>query len=552
MKRSVWSVLSVCVLAAACTGDTRGLIDDADVPEEERYGGIAVVGQISDIADLNPLTSTDHTSRQIQQFVLFLPLIGYDENFAPVPRLARSWEVSPDSSFLIFHLRDDVYWHDGVKTTAWDVKYSYDTARHPDTGFPNTAFWTHYRDAEVVDSFTVRIGMRPHAEFLDPWRSFTPVPRHILDGTPPGQIRTHPFGTRNPVGNGPFRVLSRQVQQNWVFGANVNFPAGLGGRPYLDRIVYRNIPEVTTLLTELLIGNIDYYIAPPPEQAQRIRTERHIRVGSFEDRAFVVIGWNLRREPFQDVRVRRALTLAMDRPSIIQGVLYGAGSVANSTVPPFFWQYNADAGADLAFDQEASRRLFAEAGWTPGPDGILRDAQGSPFRFTLLTNEANQVRADIAEIVQAQLRRVGVDMQIQIQEWGTLLNRINNPDVRDFDAVLIGWVTDFRIDDTNLFHCDKRNQPFQWVGYCDPEVDHLLELLPTIVDRNAALPYWHQYQELIARDQPYTFIYFQERLRATSARIRNIEPDARGDWLDADRWYIVPGQRGTRTGGEPN
>jgi peptide/nickel transport system substrate-binding protein len=552
MKRSVCSILAVCLVVVACNGgDSRGAIDDVEVAEEERYGGIAVVGQISDIPDMNPLTSTEHTANQIQQFVLFLPLITYDDRFEPVPRLARSWELNADTTVLTFHLRDDVYWHDGVKTTAWDVKYSYDMATNPETGYPNTAFWTHYEQAEAVDSFTFRIRMRPHAEFLDPWRAFSPVPRHILEGTPPAQIRTHPFGTRNPVGNGPFRFLSRETQQNWVFGANPDFPAELGGRPYLDRIVYRNVPEMTTLLTELLTGNLDYYIQPSPEQAQRIARDGNTHVGSFTDRAFVLIGWNTRRPHFQDVRVRRALTMAMDRPAIIEGVLYGYGEVANSTVPPFYWQHNREAGADLAFDPEASRRLLQEAGWTPGSDGILRNAQGQPFRFTLLTNEGQQVRTDIAAIVQAQLRRVGVDMQIQIQEWGTLLNRINNPRSRDFDAVLIGWVTEFRIDDTNLFHCDKRDQPFQWVGYCDPQVDQLLEILPTIVDRQAALPHWHQYQELIARDQPYTFVYFQERLRGTSRRIRNLEPDARGDWVGAERWYIMPGQRG-RGEGERN
>lgn len=549
MERSAWTVLGITLLLGACGIGDAGLTDDGlAVPESERYGGTAVVAQMYDIPDINPLTATDHTASQIRQFVLFMPLIEYDENVQPVGRLARSWEISPDSSVLSFHLRDDVYWHDGVKTTAWDVEYSYEMARHPDTGYPNTAFWTHYGEAEAVDSFTFRIEMRPHAEYLDPWRSFAPVPRHILGDTPPAQLRTHPFSTRSPLGNGPFRFVSRQDQQNWIFDANHDFPAELGGRPYLDRIHYRIISEPTTLLTEMLTGNVDYYINPPSEQAQRIDAAANTRLGSFRDRAFVLIGWNQRRPLFADRRVRRALTMAIDRDAIIDGVLFGYGEVANSTVPPFFWQYDPQAGADLQYDPDAARALLAEAGFTPGADGILRDPEGRPFRFTALTNFGNQVRADILAIVQSHLRRIGIDMQIQILEWGSLLGRINDPRTRDFDAVLIGWVTEYRIDNTDLFHCDKQDEPFQWVGYCNPEVDRLLDLLPTIVDRDAALPYWQEYQRLIARDQPYTFIYFQERLRGTSTRIQNVNPDARGDWYGADRWWILPTQRGTRTG----
>jgi peptide/nickel transport system substrate-binding protein len=547
MKQTVRFLLLLPVLGllTACPGDGDrfgGLA--GDVPEEQRYGGTVVIASISDPPDLNPLTSTETLASEIQQHILFLPVLQYDENFAPLPGHARSWEVSADTTLLTFHLRDDLYWHDGVKVTAEDLKFAYDLVRNPETGFPNTAFWTHYFEAEAVDSFTFRIRMNPHAEFLDPWRTFPAVPRHILEGVPPGQLKGHEFSHRSTVGNGPFRLAGRVDGQSWTFEANPDFPAELGGRPYLDRIVYRVIPEPTTLLTELLTGRIDYYTAAIPAHAQRIEADRNVRLISYPDRAFVLIGWNQRRPPFDDVRVRRALTMAMNRERITDAVLYGYGQKANSTVPPFFWQYDPEAGADLGFNPEEAQRLLAEVGWTPGPDGILRNAQGQPFRFTLMTNQGNQVRADIAEIVQADLRRIGVDMRIQIQEWGTLLSRINTPAQRDFDAVLIGWRTEFRIDDSDLFHCEKRDEPYQWVGYCNPQVDQLLDRLPTIADRNTALPLWQEYQRLLAHEVPYTFVYFTERLHGVSDHLQNVNPDPRGDWVGAARWWIHPDRRG--------
>jgi peptide/nickel transport system substrate-binding protein len=541
---------TLCTLAvlgtAACDVERRpgGAFEGADIAEEDRYGGTAVVGVIGDIPNIGPLTSYDHNSNQIQLFVLWTPLIRFDADFEPQPWGARAWEVSEDSTVLTFHLRDDIYWHDGPKTTAYDWKFSYDMARTPETAFPNLAFWTHYGEAEAVDSFTFRVRMRPHAEFLDPWRAFAPSPRHILEGVAPADLRNHAYSTTRPVGNGPFRFVSRAPAQNWIFEANPDFPAELGGRPYLDRIVYRVIPEPATLLSELLTGGIDYYIGPPPEQAQRIIDAPGARLHTFDDRAFVIIGWNQRRPPFDDVRVRRALTKAINRQAIVDGVVFGYGSIGNSTVPPFFWQYDEQAGRDLVYDPEAALALLAEAGWNRGPDGMLRNAQGQPFRFEMKTNQGNRVRTDILQVVQSDLRRVGIDVQARILEWGTLLAQVNDPVARDFDALIIGWVTEFRVDDKDLFHCDRQDRPYAWVSHCHPEVDRLLEQLPLIADRSAALPRWQEYQRLIADQQPYTFVYFQQRLEGISNRLLNVNPDARGDWLDAKRWFIHPERRG--------
>ncbi|MBA2244894.1 MAG: hypothetical protein H0W11_08045 [Gemmatimonadetes bacterium] len=551
MKLSVRCLLPLLALGllAACDADARDTLERlaADVPEEQRYGGTAVVSNLADIPDVNPLTSTDHTASQVQQYLLFMPLLGYDENFQPVPRLARSWELNADTTLLTFHLRDDVFWHDGVKTTAHDLKFSYDRARHPETGFANTAFWTHYGEMEVVDSFTVRIRMTPHADFLDPWRAFAPVPQHILRDVAPAQLRNHPFSTTQPLGNGPFRFVSRQPGQSWIFEANPDFPQELGGRPYLDRIVYRVVPEPTTQLTELLTGGTDYYLQPPSEHAQRLQSAPNTRLVSYPDRYFVVIAWNQRRPMFADARVRRALTMAINRPAIIEGVLYGFGEVANATVPPIFWQHDPEAGADLEYNPERARQLLAEAGWVDrNGDGILENEQGQPFRFTIRTNKGNQVRADIAEVVQSDLRRVGIDAQPQIVEWGALLEQLQTPSRRDFDATIIGWVTEFRIDDTDLFHCEKLDEPYQWVGYCDPQADRLLDTLPRIVSRDASRPLWQQYQRKIAEDQPFTFLYFVERLAGVSNRLQNVDPDARGDWVGAERWFLLPDQRRTR------
>jgi len=552
MRRFIPFLLLPIVLAACDPRDEGDRFDRlaGDIVEEERYGGTAIVAQIGDIPDINPLTSTDLTASQVQRFVLFTPLITYDENLEPVPMLARSWELNADTTAITFHLRDDVYWHDGELTTAYDLEYTWEMATTPETGYPNTAFFAHYGEAEAIDSFTFRVQMEPHADFMDTWWNLFPVPRHILEGTEPAQIRNHPYSTRQPVGNGPFRFVDRRDGQSWTFEANEDHPEELGGRPYLDRIVYRVIPEQTTILTELLTGNIDYFVAPAAEFAAQIERSGNARLQSHAARNFDLIGWNQRREPFGDVRVRRALTMAIDRQQIIDAVYYGYGEVAPHSVPPFHWAHDPDIDGGLDFDPEAARALLAEAGWEDRRgDGVLRNEAGEPFRFTLVTNEGNAIRRDILVVVQSHLRRLGIDVRTQILEWGALLDRINTPARRDFDGVLIGWSTEFRIDDSDLFHCDKIDTPYQWVGHCDPELDRLLDTLPRIVDRDEAIQHWRAYQQKVAEEVPFTFIAFPERLEGIGNRLLNIDPDVRGDWVGARDWFLHPDMRRERRRG---
>ncbi len=536
MKHTQVLAGAVALAVSACGGPER----PGGAAAGSRPGGAVVVAGSWRIQNLSPLSLENRYAQDLQQFVLFTPLLRYDRQLRVLPHGAESFEVSPDTSEITFHLRRDLRWHDGVKTTAADWKFSYDRSRDPQTAYPLASYWQDYGEAEAVDSFTFRVKMRRHADFLDPWTAFAPVPRHRLAGVAPERLRFHPYGTQELVGNGPFRLASRGSGDQWVFEANPAYPAALGGRPLLDRVVFRTVEEPSALAAEVRTGRVDVALRLPPSQAAALRAAGTVRLSSYVDRAYTMIAWNQRRGPFRDPRVRRALTLAVDRRQIVEGVRAGFARVADSPVPPMLWQHDPAAGADLGFDPGRARRLLADSGFGDRDgDGIVEGARGAAFRFTLLVPTGEQL-TDVAQAVQADLRAVGVDARIQMLEFNALVARVFDAGRRDFDAVLATVGTDLRIDDRDAFACGRHARQLALTGHCSAATDSLLEALPRVSSRSAALPLWHRYQKLIADDQPYTFLFYPHTLTAARRHVRGVAPDVRGDWVGADRWSVAP------------
>ena len=523
---------------------------EGQMPPSERYGGAVVVGSIGEIPNgMNNHISQDYTATQHQSFVNLMTLVQYDEALNPIPYLAESWEVSDDNTEITFHIRNDVYWHDGELTDAYDVAYTFKRAIDPETAFPNTAYWTHYdrgpTGVEVMDSFTVKFRMRPHADFIDPWRSTAIMPEHLLADVPATLLSQHPYGTVCPVGNGPFIFVEHRQDASWTFQANPAFPDGLGGRPFVDRYIYRSIPEPTTLLTELLTEGLSVYIRPTPDQAQAILDSDAVDLLRYPFRDYVLVGWNSRRPQLADKRVRQALTRGTNRAEIVEALLQGYGTVANGSVPPFHWAYDASIGADaMSYDQDAARALLDAAGWVDRDgDGVRENADGLRLSISIKYNDGNDLRQDIAEIMQAQLAEIGVEVTPTVVEWGTLLSQISGPITRDFDGVVIGWVVEYKLDDTDLFHSRDLSATYAWSGTQRADIDRLLEQLPLVVDRDEAKPLWKEYQELLVDEQPYTFFYFPDRIDGVSKGLNGVEMDSRGEWLNIKDWWISVDQR---------
>jgi peptide/nickel transport system substrate-binding protein len=234
--------------------------------------------------------------------------------------------------------------------------------------------------------------------------------------------------------------------------------------------------------------------------------------------------------------VRQALSHAIDKQQIIKGVLLGLGVPAEGPYKPGLWFHNPDV-RPYAFDPAKARALLAEAGWTDHDGDGLLDKDGRPFRFELITNQGNDQRAKAATIIQARLAEIGIGVSIRIIEWAAFLNQFIDPG--NFDATILGWTTGFEPDLYDIFHSSKTGpKQLNFVAYKNPEVDDLLERGRRTFDQEERKKIYFRLQDILAEDQPYTFLYFPQALQLIDARFFGIEPSPIGLDYNFERWYV--------------
>jgi len=516
-------------LGAACGGD-----GPADRSGRTGDAGDAtlVLGYALELQGLNPLVSTDQNANELIWYLLYTPLVVYDSTYAPAPGLAESWELTDEG--VTFRLRDDVLWHDGTPVTAADVVFTFERAKDPATASPlASAYLASVGSAEALDDRTVRfVFSAPHAQPLEDF-VWPPVPKHLLEGVPPTEIMRAPFN-RSPVGSGPYRFVRWDVNRQLVFEADPGHAPSLGGPPEIARVVYRIVPDRTTLLAELLSGGVEVDGPVSPGDAASIEAAPGVRLLSFPWRQFAYVGWNTRREPFTSPAVRRALAMAIDREGIVETILEGHGTVAASVIPP--WHRLAPDVAPLPFDPAEAARLLEAEGWSDADGDGVREKGGVPLAFELLTNQRNPVYGDIVQVIQAQLAVVGAAVTPRLLEWQTVLSMHRG---RDFDAVLTNWVLDnFRVDPRPLYGSDQaaREGSANRSSYASPVADSLMDLGTRTSDDDEAREAWTSFARLARWDQPITLLFWQDELAGVSDRLEDVRMDARGELVTLPRW----------------
>lgn len=480
----------------------------------------------AELQSINPLVTVHPLAKQVQRYALFLTLARYGTTLNAEPYLARRWRWSADRRALDLDLRHDVRWHDGVPTTTADVVFTLEAARDPATGYPRAADLACLLGARALGAFTVRLTFcEPQRGFPDVLTDLAIVPAHRLAGLPHAMLRRAPFN-QHPVGNGPYRFVSHTAAQRWVFEANPDFPPALGGPPEIHRLVIVVVDEATTKLAGLVTGELDV-AGIQPMHASLVRRDPALELVDYPVLLTYGLVWNTRRAPFDDPRLRRALTLALDRAAIVRAFLYGFGEVADGPVPP--WHPLAVPVPHVPFDRVAAAALLDSLGWRVASDGIRR-RDGRRLAFSILTVGAAD--NSLEQMIQADLRAVGADVRIRQLELGAFLATAQGA-ARDYDALVTGIPGDLSLGYLRaLLDSRRRAEPLQYAQYASAAVDRALDAAD-----------FATVQRIAARDLPITFLYHARGVQGMSRRLQGVRMDLRGELATLERWHLNPAWR---------
>ncbi|MDH3997518.1 MAG: peptide-binding protein [Desulfuromonadales bacterium] len=494
-------------------------------------GDTIVEASIGEPSNLLPVIASDSSSSDINSRV-YSGLVRYDKNLELEGELAESWEISEDSLSITFHLRKDVKWHDGAPFTSSDVLFTYQMYIDPKVPTSYAEAYLQVLHAEAPDDYTFRVTYaQPYAPALESWG--IPIhPKHLLEG----RDVTKSELTRHPIGTGPFRFVK------WDSGVKVVLEAYddyFEGRPYINRVLYRIIPDLSTQFLELLSGGVDYMGLTPIQYSTQTNTpafKRNSNKYNYLSFTYTYLGFNLEKPLFQDQRVRQAISFAIDKQELIDGVLLGLGQVATGPYKPDLWTYNPNVKR-YDYDVNQAKKLLADAGWSDSDkDGVL-DKSGKPFSFTIVTNQGNDVRSKSAEIIQRRLKEVGIAVDIRVVEWATFLKEFIN--AGNFDATILGWSGGPEPDQYDIWHSSKTGpRELNFIHYRNDEVDQLLEQGRRTFDRDERKRIYDRFQEILAEEQPYTFLYVAESLPAVAKRFRGIEKAPAGIGYNFIEWYV--------------
>jgi len=481
-----------------------GLCGTVAFPQE---GAVLTIGLSGSVTSLDP-----HNYRSgidwILDTQLFDTLVTRDVNMEIGPRLAESWEnLSP--TVWRFHLRQDVTFHDGTAFNAEAVKINLERLMNPDKPARAAFYLAALASLEVVDEYTIDLITKvPTPAFLN----------YLAQGSigviSPAALEEYGDEvTFHPVGTGPFRFVE------WIPGTRLVLAkneAYFLGSPKLDKVVFKPIPEDTARVMALLSGDIDVIQFPPIDYIQVLKDNPEYEVLSKDGMRVVGIWLNVEKFPFNDILVRQAFNYAVNKDMVVDELLSGVATKATGVLPPGVW--GALSYDPYPYDLKKASELLRQAGWTDSDGDGTVDKDGDPLRVTLSTCVGKYYKdSEIATVVQAQLRQIGVDVRVEVWEWGAYLSYLK---AHEQQFHIQGWGASPDADEPlrSNFYCGK---PWNVMGYCNTQVNALLDKGLQTMDPEERMGYYHEAQRMIIDDAVWIVLYNEPKLYAAQNYVKN-------------------------------
>ncbi len=488
-----------------------------------------VIASGTDLEGMQPLTTVHPLSRQVQRYLVFTPLVRLSSSLLPEPWAARAWSWNRDRTRLTFVIDTALRWHDGARLTAADASFTLRLARDPSTGYARRG------DLESIDSLWTRSSdtlelhfVRAQAEVPLVLAELPLLPEHLLQHVQPNALRKQPF-TFAPIGSGPYRVVAREAGRRWILERVTAFPARMGGVAATRTLVIAIVDEATTKVAGLVSGALDI-AGVNPATATLVRRDPTLRVLDYPGFFTNWLVFNPTCTAVQDVRVRRAIALAVDRRRIVDAGVGGFG------VP------SAALAADLAHDTTAAQvgradSLLDAAGWRRGTDG-RRARAGAVLELDMLSVGAGD--NPVEQLLQSDLRARGITLRIATRDMGALLNSARTR-AAGHCAIYTGVAGDpARSQLAALF------DPAAAGGALDLGAARPANLAPafahlrTTTDTSARTLAWRDVLTILSDSIPATPIFHSRGVQGLTRRLQHVEIDLRGELFSAARWTLAP------------
>jgi len=528
-RRVIAAVVGIALTIAS------GVPADAAGPHAGTIPGTLRIGTHGLPNSLNPILETVTVETLLAQ-MLFDTLVyprpdgTIEPDLATVVPTRANGGISADGRTITFHLRHGVRWHDGAPFTSADVAFTQratmDPANNVSVRQPNDRVVR----LDTPDRYTVVVHLaRPYAPFVVEWNSVGILPAHLLAHLP--DVNRAPFNAA-PVGTGAFRFVRWERGRDVVLAANDDY---VDGRPHLRRIVLSFFPDETASAFALRTHQIDWLFEPTITAVRALAGDRDVRVERFDAVTFQGVYLNLGRPALADVRVRRAISLAIDRRRLVDTLERGDAVPATADIPDFSWAHDATLRAP--FDPAAAGALLDAAGWRRGPDGI-RVRDGKRLALTYVFWTGTPLLGALAVQVQAQLRAAGIDLTLRSYD-ANLLFAHDGPYARgNFDLAYVQFWNYDDPEDALFFSCAARAPAgFNYARWCDPQFERDSDLGVGNVDRAARRAAYARTQRRILTQVPMVVLAYPAELQAVSVDV--------GGFRDGDtygrpyRWSIA-------------
>ncbi len=515
--RSLISTFAIAVLVSACAPSQTAAPSGAAASAAGGpvSGGTVTIPIVAD-PTLNPWSPNAFVESLFVNRILFDGLTKPGKDLAPAPDLAESWTTSADGLSWTFKLRSGVKWSDGQPFSADDVAFTFnDIVAKPDLGAQNRNNFSAVKSVTVVDPTTVRFDLSRKFSALTSYLAYNAgiVPKHVLSADP---LKTNSFNKGVPVSTGPFKVEKYTSGQSVSLVRNENY---FGPKPYLDRVVFTVVPDANTQIAQALSGDISILILDDKAAVSRVKSAANLSVVSRPLVQYYWLALNQTDPRFTDVKVRQAFVQAIDRQAIIKSVELGYGSIANAAITPALKAYyDPSLSSRYPYDPEAAKKLLAQAGWTPGPNGVLTK-DGKPFRFTMDVGQKG-ILEPVNALIQQDLKKVGVVADLNPMEWNSYIQKVVVQ--RNYTATVNWWTYPSDPDVFPYYASSAAGKGFNIPGYKDPKLDDLLTQGQTASDLEQRKSAYKQVQAYMADTLPYLFLWYPDEVDVVSSSLHGV------------------------------